>query len=293
MPKSKLLSSLAKYGGEQAHLERKLNLCISVEAEEKVGKTFFGLSAPGPIVLIAFDKRFHDTVLEFQDEKEIIIINPEIPYREIAGIRIDEYKTKGATAIPDDLLDTLVKEWMKVVNGIKTAVDSGARTIVIDTADEMLSFQRMARFGKLDKVMPKDYGMPNSEYEAMMRYVTTSPGTNLILLHKMKDEWKNEKKTGRRIRAGYKDIKNISDVNLRLEFSPETDEDFPAYKALFTSCGVNPLWTGQELVQQVPAQDGDAIISFPYIAALVTGDEVEDLEVAKVIAHEEMVEWEV
>lgn len=119
----------------------------------------------------------------------------------------------------------------------------------------------MARFGRLTQVMPYQYGPVNSEYRALIREAY-GYNKNLILLHKMKPQYVNDKRTADYDRAGFGDTGFLVQVNTRVyRYSPEDGGDFAIY---VEDCRQEPDMVGEELV--------GPMCSFPFLAGMVLPD---------------------
>ena len=183
---------------------RNKRLVVAVEGREKDGKTSFALSAPAPIAIFNLDTGLEGVVEKLADEKEII--QCEVEYRDATN------------------QNEWTKMWEQIKKNYYAALKSNVRTLVMDTASEMWELVRLARFGKLTQVMPHHYGPVNTEFRDLIRAIYKTD-KNLILLHKLKDEYINDKKTGKFERAGFKDVAYQVQVNLRVWRKPDEDEE--------------------------------------------------------------------
>jgi hypothetical protein len=239
----------------QQMTEAKRRLIMAIDAPEKCGKTNFALSAPGPIAYVNFDQGLDSVIQKFQKLKKIYVAEMKLPRS-----RNDMDVTEVANAAAES--------WNTFCNDFMGAVrDTTVRTIVTDTATELWELLRLAKFGKLAQVMPHQYAIPNSIYREMIREVENST-KNLILIHKVGDEYVNDKRTGKKIRSGYKDTGYIVQVNANLWKVPE--EEYPdRFHLQITDCRQNPECEGTELT-------GD-MVNFATVATMVFPEsELED-----------------
>jgi hypothetical protein len=184
-------------------------LVLAIDGLEKTGKTRLALTAPGPLAYMSLDIGVEGVIEPFQTEKVIHLAE--------YGVRVE----KG------DTQDTLIKkaepEWARFLKDYKDIVIPGLkagtiRTCIWDTATEVWELLRLARLGKLQQVLPHHYVGVNSEFQNLLREVYETPG-NLILLHKLKAEWKDNpatgkgQKTGLYERAGYAGTGFLVQVN--------------------------------------------------------------------------------
>lgn len=174
---------------------------MAVDGTEKSGKTHFALSGPGPIAVLDIDTGLDGVIQKWQEDKEIYVKDSGVDLDELRRIKdptkVSKYATQGWERIQnawDDMLGT-------------------ARTLVVDNASEMWELLRLARFGKIDHVKPHHYGPVNQEYRSLIRSAYGQNTTNVILLHKVKDEYINNERTGRKARAGFADTGFLVQLN--------------------------------------------------------------------------------
>ena len=216
-------------------------IVLSISGLEKCGKTHFALTAPAPTIMFSTDIGEEGVVEKFSD-KEIWVMP-------IA--RMDE-----------DSAEQAPKEYARFHEAYTDALrNKDVRTIIFDTATEIWEMLRMARFGRLTQVMPYQYGPVNSEYRALIREAY-GYNKNLILLHKMKPQYVNDKRTADYDRAGFGDTGFLVQVNTRVyRYSPEDGGDFAIY---VEDCRQEPNMAGEELV--------GPMCSFPFLAGMVLPD---------------------
>jgi hypothetical protein len=174
-----------------------LSVCSS--GKEKRGKTFWALSAPGPVAVIASDPGTESAVRQWQRAgKDISCFFHVLPG---TGQKIEVYEAA----------------WAKVAAAFDEAIQSPSiRTIVIDTATEIWELLRLARFGRLTQVMPHHYGPVNAEFRSLFHRVA-GRGKNSIWIHKVKKEYATNKEgkdswTGRWERSGFGGFEYLVDL---------------------------------------------------------------------------------
>lgn len=238
----------------------KRRMIVSVEGTEKSGKNHFSFTAPGPIYVHDFDFGDEGVIQKFQPKGAF--------YRPGLQIYKANYKLKIAPGTAIQLsADTARPVWEKFVGNYQEGLAKG-RTTVIDTGTEAYEVLRMAEFGKLTQVLPHHYGPVNQAMKDLWRsaYDTDS---NLIVLHRMKEEWENKvvggkeigNKTGRWEMAGYKGTYFEAQICCR---AYKEDGQF---KLLIFDCRQNPDLEGMVL-------EGD-MLSFPMLGQLVFPDSTE------------------
>lgn len=229
-PRSSLARKSSEYSGikptlegfEEATTVLLPRLIVGVEGEERAGKNHFGFTAPGPIYLQTCDPNGTEGVRQKFVEK-----GKEIKW---AGYQLN--LNPGTSK--QKVADAAKPVWDRFVANYVAALPV-ARTIVWDTGDEFWELLRLSTFGELAPKLPKGernntYGELNAEYEQLIKASFAYP-VNLIIIHRMKDEYVNDSKTGKRRRAGYKDINYLTQVNLKAfkigMVHPQTGEPMP------------------------------------------------------------------
>lgn len=184
-------------------------LIIGVDGRERTGKTTFGLSAPGPIAFFPLDPGREGVLEKCLNEKKVYLPSD-------GKGEVETYNYRDATSQAEwaAIWERLKVSWM-------TAMESKeVKTLVADTATEMWELVRLARFGRLLQVMPHHYGPVNAEFRSMIKKVYDTD-KNLILIHKLKDEYINDKSTGRMKRSGFGDTGYLVQINITLNWSGE------------------------------------------------------------------------
>jgi hypothetical protein len=232
------------------------------------------LTAPGPIAIINTDDGLDGVVQKFHKKKDIMVADYKIDFgtNRIAKPTLEQQQ---------ELANQCDKVWRSIMKDYKEALNDGARTILTDTGTELWEILRMARFGKLTQVMPHHYGPVNAEFRDFIRMAydkTIAKGhtcdVNLILQHKLKEEWKNGSdgkgvKTGEYERAGMKDIGFL----VQVEAVAWREDGLPVpecFHLTVSSCRQNPEMTGQDL-------QGD-MCNFPTLAAAVLDADLEEFK---------------
>ena len=240
-------------GFTRANSQVAKRLIMAVDGPEKSGKSNFALSAPEPVAVINTDIGLDGVVQKWQGDKEIWVMDIDINLQDLK------------TLTPKDAAAEADKAWKRILKGYRDVLGQ-ARTIVADNATELWEILRMARFGKLDQVKPHHYGPVNAEYRDFIRTAYDQTKTNLILLHKIKDEYVNDNRTGKRIRSGFGDTGFLVQCNVSMW--RDATKDAPAYPDNFhmyvTDCRQNMEVAGMDV------SGGD--INFPTLATLVFPD---------------------
>lgn len=239
------MHDLSKLGFvDGATVARQRRLIVSVTGREKMGKSNFGLTAPGPMALFDLDHNLEGLMEKFT------------PLKKIHYIDIADTST----------VDEAVREWDKFKRAwVGVLNDKSVRSVVIDTATEAWERIRLARFGKLSQVMPMHYGPVNAEFRKLLRDARDAGGKNVVLLHKAKAVYVNDKRTGDYERAGYGETGFLVQVNVRVYRDPYDVDTGPGdFHMVVENCTQNPEIQGMDLV--------GPMVNFSTLAQLVFPD---------------------
>lgn len=251
-------------------------LIMSICGEEGQGKTHFALSAPGPIALFNTDIGLRGVVEKFADDKTIYPFTVNVPCERQPDSSSDK-RTPG-----ERLSDDARMEWDRfIIDGVKIALrNSSIKTVICDTATELWELLRLAHFGKLTEVQSWHYGPCNAEYRNFIKMFfdkDDSPIKNLILIHKMKTVYVNNKSTDKREYAGFAGTGHLVQVNGTMtKDTPWEDEngnwntgEYNFQFNLRKGCRLNPALDGTYMT------GADCI--FPFVAfAAVPGSDLSD-----------------
>lgn len=238
-------------------------MIMSIEGDWGTGKTDLSLTAPGPIAFFKFDLNTEFTLAQYASKKIILqrefdVVDPADP---------------NAQKKAEEMMRTFVAEYDAVLKA------PGIRTVIWDTATEVWEQIRLAAFGKLSQIQPHHYVQVNNGFRVLLRAAFDSD-TNLILVHRLKDEWMNTtdpqtgrergKKTGQKQRAGFSDLGFAVQVMVQTYFNSEDGFQMKVLK-----CTQNP-----QITDRVYAQAGDIRMnSFPVLATDVfPGTELSEWE---------------
>ena len=224
-------------------------LVLSIDGEEKCGKTRFALTAPKPIGFIDLDSGLEGTAHK-HDLAEVLHSDLAAKWKEVQQLSAQQQIRRGDHV---QVAHAAAKVWSQFVDDFRWGIRN-LRTVVVDTASEMNELIRLARFGKLTQVMPESYGPVYAELSALLKEIYSTEA-NLVLLHRVKAEYEAAPpsasgkrqpgaKTGKMVRAGFKDIPYIVQTVLRLG---KTDE----FTATIEHCRHNPALEGEELPSEL------------------------------------------
>lgn len=226
-------------------------LIMSVEAESACGKTTFALTSEAePICLINFNKGLEGIMGRFKD-KDIYVL--ELPRGQFIVSELEiPNREKWAEAAQKEAAEA----WDKFRKAYKAALAVGG-TVILDTASEMKELLRVARFGKLEQVQARYYGPVNAEYNAIFQLAYDNPTINLIAIHELTDEYRNDKRTGKRVVKGATDLTYTFQV--RMELVKDVEEGETIFTGTIIKCRHNIALEGEE----VP------VIEYPFLLDMV------------------------
>jgi hypothetical protein len=245
-------------GFTQAKKGRRKRLVIASEGLEKQGKTNFGLTMPGPLVVFDMDRGLEDVVDKFVDEKDIQIV---------------DYRGMMQGVATNKLKDMFQTRWEKFNADYKKALEAPldvVRSILLDTGTEMWEYARLGVLGKLTQVPPLFYPEVNQQFRRIVD-LALDHDKNVLITHKMKKEYKKgggedskDSWTGRYERAGFGEIGNLVQVILRNGRRFDRDEGWGEFYVRVEACRQNPDIVGEEF-------DG-VMCAFPFLATQIFPD---------------------
>ena len=203
-------------------------ILMSIEGQQKCGKTEFGLSMPGDIFILNLNWGLVGVYEKHVEAgKSLYVQDIQIPYTE---------KLPGE---PFTLLaGAAAEQWKKAILSLREAIkDPSISSIFIDTGSELWDLLRVARLGKLTQVMPIQYAAVNAEFRQLLQLLLTC-GKNVVLSHKVKPEYVNDQKTNRFERSGFGDIGFDVQVELRADRDIKKD-GVDQFSLTFMDCRAN------------------------------------------------------
>lgn len=181
--------------------------------EVGTGKTSFWMGAPGPIIVLSFDRGTEGVVEPFQDSKDIYV-------KEFAWVTAPGAEPDKSAAI--ELRDEFTEVFEHAVQH--------ARTLVLDKETDMWGVFKYAEFGPPEKGRPDDWDSLKNRVRRLMN-MPKALDLNFGVIQGMKNEWmagptnqntgkKGIVQTGRRVPSGMDDIEAIMHINIEHMVSP-------------------------------------------------------------------------
>lgn len=224
---------------------------VNIQGPEKTGKDHFALSyTGGPIYVHSFDIGLEGVVQKFQDTREIYVAEYELTIQ--PGQATDQEVGQAANTVWDQFVSNFR-------DSLASTRDEGL--VLIDTGTEAWELLRLASFGKLTQVMPHHYSKPNAEFRDLVR--ESFDATNVVWLHKMKDEYENyvdSKGQEKSRRTGNKSAKYMNDIPFLVQHNVQTmREDNPGGGCTFSAIMVDSR-TRPDLNGMVMNNDFDELL---------------------------------
>ena len=206
---------------------------MDITGLEGAGKSSLAMTAArlGGLAYIDIDQSF-DRAKQPESKKARDNVKV-LPIRYAVGVTEELIKTSCAAA------------WGVMERKMAEAAATWARSEVVDTGTETWELARLAAQGTLNpkgKRMDRVYGPINAKVRQLLRSIYRTHGKHLITIHQLKDEYVDKMKdgeiqsvrTGKMVRAGFKEIGYLSDVVVRC--FREKDE----FKAEIVMCKLAP-----------------------------------------------------
>lgn len=224
---------------------------LVVEGLDGSGKTFFGLTGPGPIAHHdLLDNGLHRALQGFPREL--------LERREIYPFDYDFSRTLNlpGSDTSKGLKAQSADPWAELVINLKASVEK-CRTNIVDTGSAAWELLRLARLGQLTQVMPVQYTAVNVEFKDLIQALHKSPANN-IWIHRLKPAYDaaDKKIPNAYERQGFADIGYEVDAVVRLSY-----DELDGLRLRFGKCA-NRALTGTVI-------KGSENISFPKIAAMI------------------------
>lgn len=239
---------------------------ISITGMDKSGKTHFSLSSQSPIAFFNLNNGLEGVIHKF--DKKVYEFKMNTPEEQGAAGRSDSAKDFNKKAAMD-MKNLAIIEVERFVEAWTWALrDSEIRTIVIDKGTELWLLYRVAEFGKTTQVPSQLYNYLNAKFERRINEIFETD-KNLIILHDMKEIYRDKNPTGEFERDGYKKIGGIVQTNL---FATRADEKpkhpvkgqpNPPFIMTVEDSRINPDLLGTEF--------NGPMATFPMIAAMISG----------------------
>ncbi len=230
---------------------------IGVFGLEGTGKTRFAATAPGPIGLIALDKKSKRTFQEIASKRGVEVISNEKPFIsdkdaiEMAITSGDD--PKGLAKIKATYTSALTAIFDMTM---AFAAHKEVQTVVVDTTSQLFEMILFSHFGRRNQIQPTSRGAANQD---MIDFVNALRCKNLVLIHRSKEIWKPtgaldrqgqqiKEPSGKFEQEGFKHIGGFLTANLELTSKKmKTDDLSVKFHAKVITSQSACLMEGQDL----------------------------------------------
>lgn len=196
----------------------------TVSGHQKEGKTDFSLSAPGPIAIHSFDEGVSGPAERY--------------FKEGKRIRVAHYAkiTPGS----NDAAQVAKQVWAEFRKDFNEALATPEiRTIIIDSHTEQWQAQRLAEFGRVDKVMPQRYSVVNSELKGIISDIRRANKIGIMIM-RLKKQYVGNDWMGGYEPGGFGEMEFESDINLHAWRASDDKKFYATVK----STRFNPMLQG-------------------------------------------------
>ncbi len=230
---------------------------IGVFGIEGTGKTRFAATAPGPIGLIALDKKSKRTFQDIASKLETQVISNDKPFLSDAdSIRMAMISGDNPTGLLEikNTYTTALKSIFDMACAF--AAHPEIKTIVVDTCSQLFEMILFSHFGRRNQIQPTSRGAANQD---MIDFVNACRSRNLVLIHRSKEIWKAtgafdkqggaiKEPSGKFEQEGFKHIGGFLTANLEFTSKRVKTDDLSAkFRAKVVTSQSNCLMEGQDL----------------------------------------------
>ncbi|HEX6825451.1 MAG TPA: AAA family ATPase [Nitrospiraceae bacterium] len=236
-------------------------LAMAVYGLQGSGKTKLAITAPDPIGFVALDRKARKTVERISKELGKTVFMPKEDFIRVGNpMELATMKVEQAKIVYRRHVDSIKMACFKLYKHPQV------RTIVLDTGSQLWEDMLFAHFGRNDRIMPRDRGAVNQE---MIDLLNALSGKHLIITHKAKEVWRNDKPTGRFEIAGFPHIGYHVNSMIELKCDSKKEEgDDGRFTLDMILCQDNPAIQGPGGKNLL----SDDMISFQNLAQLIYPD---------------------
>lgn len=226
----------------------KQRLIAASAAKQKRGKTRFGFTMPQPLCYMQLDASGEYMLDEARKRKK----------------KADIKHLKYFADPRGDIKSANLREWERLIRDFEYNVRN-FRSVLLDTATEALDVRKLAEFGRNMQIMQMYYGSIYGDFRWMVKEARKRDA-NVLFVHRVKDEYIDNTRTGRDILDGWRNI--MYEAQVYIEHGREDN----TFTTTIVECEQNALVMGLTLSSDKDDNDND----FPHLAARVFGNEPED-----------------
>lgn len=233
---------------------------VNVEGGPKNGKTHFALTAPGPIVYFNFDLGCEGIIHKAAKTKEIIVAglhrknsNEIFPSYHFAKPVPGSSESRRDNGYLDRVKRNATPLWEKFVADYREALESKARTLIIDTGGAAYALAKLAFHGMdRGKPAPADdpYGQKSGDMKSLFQGLMNDGlnyDKNVLWLHRLKEKWESNKPTGVFVPDGHNQAQYEVQLSIRLTRKKSRDGS-QEFTATVGDCRVAAWMNGEKFV---------------------------------------------
>ncbi len=219
------------------------NLVVATDGKPRTGKSRFAATAPDPIGVMINDRNSRWTFAKHAKETGKKIVAPDKDFIRVEDpIKLATLSVDQAMAYYRKHVDAFKKEYFSML------ADKTIKSIVIDTGTQLSEDVLFANYGRNQRIMARDRGAYNQEMKDML----VACDKNLIVIHRSKEVWRDDKPTGRFERAGYGHIsyemnvcvQHYRDDIVHKKACAESERGCVCFGIRITECQANPELVG-------------------------------------------------
>ena len=204
------------------------NHSLLLLGEPKTGKTHFSLTYPAPILLVSLDLGADFVIQKHYSGKDIKVLKYELPI-------VDTLK-------PQAWAEPL---WTRIKTDYETELNSKKyKTVILDTGTSLWEIIRYSFVEEQNRnqLRSRDYGEPNARFTAILQKPILM-GINMVTINHLKDEYVEDKSTGKKVIDGFRRTNSYVDIIASSEFRKATKKMIVRIE----DCRFDPMLTGIEL----------------------------------------------
>ena len=193
-------------------IEIKKRLIVAASAHPKTGKTTLAMGATEPIYIANFDDGLEGVADDaIAAGKQVYVTSYHMP--------------EGAT--PIIIQEAALPVYAQFMADARSVLKDGKGTLVIDTHTEQWEMCRFAYFGRIQQVMPYQYGPVNASMRAFIREMY-SAGISVILNRRLAKKYVDDNWNGEYEPRGYNGLEYETQMNVKMGRVDPTSTD-PGY----------------------------------------------------------------
>lgn len=190
----------------EAITEAPQRVVMASAALQKRGKTTWGFTLPKPLAYLQLDANYEHALAKARKQ-----------YKK------DDIRHLKYFADPrGDIRANNQAQFERLVRDFDYCV-SNFRSVLIDTASELMDVRKLAEYGRTTQIPQIYYGPIYADFRWLVKRALDS-NCNVLFIHRLKDEWKNGDRTGDYVMEGWKGVQ--FDAQLYVEHHRDAEGTF-------------------------------------------------------------------